>query len=111
MDAAGWTAYGSRRGTGVRARGSGWTGGGDTVKPVKTIDRVLLGASAGSSRRRVDVSVRRTTWLGAGSVGARTLRRSVGTTGRADVLASGDRLRVGRIELTIEKHASNPADA
>ena len=27
------------------------------------------------------------------------------------VLASGDRLRVGRIELTIEKHASKPAGA
>ena len=27
------------------------------------------------------------------------------------VLASGDRLRVGRLELTIAKHASLPADA
>src|SRR5882762_3214283 len=84
-----WTRGASRRATSAREGGSGWIGG-DTVRPVRTREP-LLGASAGSSRSRVGVSVRLTTRPGAGWAGALTLRRRVGTAGRTGALAITDR--------------------
>src|SRR5439155_16399403 len=73
-----WTPSTSRRNPTVREDGAGW-GGGETVRPVRTSDPLLRGASAGSSRTRVGVSVRLTTRPGAGSAGALTIRRRAGT--------------------------------
>src|SRR5205809_799840 len=72
------TARTSRCDPAARERGAGWTGG-ETVRPVRTSDPLLRGASAGSSRTRVGVSVRLTTRPGAGAAGALTMRRRAGT--------------------------------
>jgi hypothetical protein len=87
IGAVAWTASASRRDTSVRAGAAGWMGG-DTVRPVRTTELLLRGASTGSSGTRVGVSVRLTTRPGAGAAGALTLRRRVGTAGRSGALAS-----------------------
>src|SRR5882724_10798546 len=102
IGAVAWIARASRRDTSVREGAAGWTGG-DTVRPVRTSEPLRRGASAGSSRTRVGVSVRLTTRPGAGSADAVTMRRRVGTAGRAGALASADRpgpsgtARIGRL--------------
>src|SRR5256885_16436894 len=70
----------SRRDPSAREDGAGWTGG-DTVRPVRTSEPPLLGASAGSSGTRGGVSVRLTTRPDAGSAGAPAQRRRVGDAG------------------------------
>src|SRR2546425_21546 len=96
------TARTSRCDPAVRERGAGWTGG-ETVRAVRTSDPLLRGASAGSSRTRVGVSVRLTTRPGAGAAGVLTMRRRVGTAGRAGARARTDRpgpsgtARIGRL--------------
>jgi len=86
--AVSWTANALRRDPTAREGGAGWAGGSETVSPVRTSDPLPRGASVGSSRTRVGVSVRLTTLPGAGSAGAFTRRRRVGTAGRAGALAS-----------------------
>src|SRR2546426_8078221 len=113
MRSVAWTASGSRRGTSVREGGAGWTGG-DTVRPVRTSEPLFRGASATSSRTRVGVSVRLTTRPGAGTAGALTMRRRVGTVGRAGALASADRpgpsgtARIGRLARSRGRTGESP---
>src|SRR5207245_10799117 len=96
------TARTYRRDPAARDRGAGWTGG-ETGRPGRTSDPLLRGASACSSCTRVGVSVRLTTRPAAGSADAPSMRRRVGTAGRAGELASTDRpgpsgtARIGRL--------------
>src|SRR5439155_5570303 len=92
--AVAWTASASRPDpdTSVREGGAGGTGG-DTVRPVRTSEPLLLGASAGSSRRRVGVRVRLTTRGEVGSAGALAMRRRVGT-----VAGPSGTARIGRLD-------------